>query len=332
MHVAILYNEPRAGTEAADQDVIVQRDCIFEALKSLGHKPMTLGCTLNLASLRRHLRSMEVDCVFNLVESLGGTDRLQPLVPLLLDAMHIPYTGSSGSAMLAAADKVVVKRRLRQLGLATPDWVTGGIGQKQKEQVSAGTFIVKARFEHASVGMDDSSVMTMDNAACLQAEIARRSEASGHAMFAERFIEGREFNIAILAVDGEPVVLAPAEIDFSAFPADKPQIVGYDAKWSEQSFEFNATPRSFSFPASDSSLLEKLSLIAKTTWSAFGLGGYARVDFRVDHAGDPFILEINTNPCLSPDAGFAAALTASDYSYEAAIEHMLRDALLANEL
>lgn len=329
MRVAILYNEPHATPELADQDVLVQRDRIFDALKNLGHQPTTLGCTLNLASLRRHLRSMDIDCVFNLVESLGGTDRLQPMVPLLLDSMHIPYTGSGGAAMLAAADKVAVKARLRQLGLATPDWVTGGIDQ---EQVSAGTFIVKARFEHASVGIDDSSVMTSHGAEELRAAIARRSEASGRAMFAERFIEGREFNLAVLSVDGAPVVLAPAEIDFSAFPADKPKIVGYDAKWSEESFEFNATPRIFSFPAADSQLLEKLTHMAKTTWIAFELRGYARIDFRVDNAGQPFILEINTNPCLSPDAGFAAALAASDYSYESAVEHMLRDAFLANEL
>lgn len=324
MRVAILHNEPHVASELADQDVLVQRDRIFEALKSLGHKPTTLGCTLNLASLRRHLHSLEIDCVFNLVESLGGTDRLQPLVPLLLDSMQIPYTGSKGTAMLAAADKVAVKSRLRQLGLSTPDWVSEDTGP---DQVAAGTFIVKARFEHASVGMDDSSVVTVQSAGDLRAEITRRSEASGHAMFAERFIDGREFNLAMLAADREPVVLAPAEIDFSAFPSGKPRIVGYDAKWSEQSFEFSATPRNFSFPANDSSLLDKLILMAKRTWTAFGLGGYARIDLRVDQAGEPFILEINTNPCLSPDAGFAAALAASDYSYEMAIEHLLRDAL-----
>jgi D-alanine-D-alanine ligase len=50
------------------------------------------------------------------------------------------------------------------------------------------------------------------------------------------------------------------------------------------------------------------------------------VDFRIDAAGRPWILEINANPCLSPDAGFAAALQASGVSYPAAIARILTDA------
>lgn len=326
MRVAILYNQPRAGADASDQDVLVQRDTIAAALRVLGHSSVSVGCTLDLASLRHDLEHLEVDCVFNLVESLGGTDRLQPLVPLMLEALGIPFTGSSGAAMLATSDKVAVKRRLRQQGLPTPDWVSEG---EDANLHGPGRFIVKARFEHASIGMDDRSVVNVDDVRRLPPAIAERGDASGHAMFAERFIDGREFNIALLAGEDEVKVLAPAEIDFSAFPPDKPRIVGYDAKWCETSFEFNATPRRFSFDDVDRSLIDKLSALSRTVWQVFGLGGYARVDFRVDAAGDPQILEINTNPCLSPDAGYAAALAASGYSFQAAVECIIADALEA---
>ncbi|TFG43584.1 MAG: D-alanine--D-alanine ligase, partial [Syntrophobacterales bacterium] len=50
------------------------------------------------------------------------------------------------------------------------------------------------------------------------------------------------------------------------------------------------------------------------------------VDFRIDTAGRPWILEVNANPCLSPDAGFAAALDASGIPYAAAIDRILSDA------
>ena len=77
----------------------------------------------------------------------------------------------------------------------------------------------------------------------------------------------------------------------------------------------------------DQPLLERLSRLAREAWCLFGLGGYARVDFRVDDAGQPWILEINANPCLSPDAGFAAALTRASIPFPQAIARILQDAL-----
>ncbi|MCX5821807.1 MAG: D-alanine--D-alanine ligase, partial [Deltaproteobacteria bacterium] len=59
--------------------------------------------------------------------------------------------------------------------------------------------------------------------------------------------------------------------------------------------------------AQDASLLALLKDMALRCWKLFDLRGYARVDFRVDREGRPWILEVNANPCLSPDAGFSAA-------------------------
>ena len=328
MRVAILYNEPRDGSEASDEDVLVQRDCVVKALSACGHESREIACTLDLASLYDVLRADPPDCVFNLVESLGGTDRLQPVLPVLLDALGIPYTGSPAAAMLEASDKLGVKRRLHRMGLPTPEWIDSDC---PADASLRGTFIVKARFEHASVGMDDSAVVDIRNAGEIEEAIRARSAMTGLEMFAERFIEGREFNIAMIAaVGGKPEVLSPAEIDFSAFPAGKPKIVGYDAKWTDESFEFNATPRRFSFPPSDRALLDEFATLSRAVWNAFELGGYARIDFRVDEHDRPQILEINTNPCLSPDAGFAAALAASGYTFERGIELIVNDALKAS--
>ena len=105
-----------------------------------------------------------------------------------------------------------------------------------------------------------------------------------------------------------PQVLPPAEIDFGDFPPDKPRIVGYQAKWDDESFEYHHTPRRFEFPSTDRALLAELSRLAADCWHQFGLRGYVRVDFRVDRDGRPWILEVNSNPCLSLDAGFAAAV------------------------
>jgi D-alanine-D-alanine ligase len=135
----------------------------------------------------------------------------------------------------------------------------------------------------------------------------RRKEALGGSCFAEVYVPGREFNVSVLEGPGGPEILPPAEMLFEGYPAGKPKVVGYRAKWEESSFEFRHTGRSFAFDPVDGPLLHELSELALRCFRVFGLRGYARVDFRVDETGRPLILEVNANPCLSPDSGFTAA-------------------------
>jgi D-alanine-D-alanine ligase len=97
-----------------------------------------------------------------------------------------------------------------------------------------------------------------------------------------------------------------AEIHFVDYPADRPRIVDYEAKWLAGSFAFDHTPRHFIEDGADASLVAELRRLALECWRLFGMRGYARVDFRVDAAGRPWVLEVNANPCLSPDAGLMA--------------------------
>jgi len=132
-----------------------------------------------------------------------------------------------------------------------------------------------------------------------------------------------------LATLSGPEVLSPAEIEFTNFPADKPKIVGHDAKWKETTDEYLNTPRRFQFGPRDRALLDELQSLARRSWEVFGLRGYACVDFRVDNDGQPWILEINANPCLSSDAGFAAAVEQSGITFDTVVERILNDAMRA---
>ncbi len=161
----------------------------------------------------------------------------------------------------------------------------------------------------------------------VQRQLQERTKRTGRAAFAEKFIEGREINLALLAAPGGVEMLPAAEVDFSAFPAEKPRIVGYRAKWQADSFEYNNTPHRFDFPPADRPLLESLEILARRCWDLFMLRGWARVDFRVDQSGRPWILEVNANPCLSPDAGFAAALERAGITFDQAIQRIIREAL-----
>lgn len=325
MRVAVLYNAVSEADSADARDVLVQRDAVCGALQSLGHAACELPCTLDLQAVQTSLTSERPDVVFNLVEALGGTDRLQCVVPALLESLRVPCTGASATALLITGEKSLAKRLLHAAGLPTPAWCTSR-GELHGRPDFDRPFIIKPVAEHASLGMDDNCVLTVQDSQELQHCLVERFEQLGVSCFAEQFVAGREFNLSLLARGDEAEVLPPAEIDFSAFPPGKPRIVGFAAKWEPGSFEYESTPRSFEFSAGDGALLNELLELARAAWDVFELRGYARVDFRVDERGRPWILEINANPCLSPDAGFAAALQRAGIEWSSAVRRILDDA------
>ena len=324
MHVVILQNLVSLDDSVAVRDVLVQVEMTARALESLGYTWATMACTLDLADLRSRLERDRPDVVFNLVESLGGADWLAPLVPALLDTMGIPYTGCPPEAILVTNHKVRAKQFLRWAGLPTPDWLQPDCSQAFQPD---GRYVLKSARDHASLGLDEESLVSAGDAATLRALVAGQAGRIGRPCYAERFVDGREFNVSILTDGAAPRVLPLAEIDFSAFPPGKPRIVGTRAKWEAASFEFVNTPLRFDLPPDDVPLLDRIRQLAADCWRLFALAGYARVDFRVDAQGQPWILEINANPCLSPDAGFAAALARAAIPFPQAIDRILHDAV-----
>ena len=323
MRVAFLYNRFSEDPALAAEDEVPTRSPVVGAFKQLGHRVTPIACTLDLAAIRRRLIRAKPDVVFNRVESLGGSDSMMAAVTLLLDAMKIPYTGNSSAALVATASKVYVKDRLHRAGLPTPKWVNADRGLAKNCE---SRFILKSDREHASFELNDSSIVCVTCPEQLSDLLRDRENATGRTYFAEEFIDGREFNLALLGPG--PRVLPPAEIDFSTFPRGKERIVGQAAKCDQTSFEYNNTERLYDFPASDKRLLRRVSELAVECWRLFELSGYARVDFRVDSAQQPWILEINTNPCTLPDAGFAAALEHAGVEYHDGIQAILDAAIV----
>ena len=311
--VALLHDVAAAAGRPDSSDTLVEAQAIAAALAELGFETVTLPVGLELGALERVLRELAPHAVFNLIESLEGRGRLLHLVPALLESLGMPFTGCSAHALATTSHKVVAKRLLRQADIATP--VVLG------EAAVDGPWIVKSVFEHASLGLDDSSVVR-DAIGAARILEARRAEFGGD-WFAERFVAGRELNVALIAAPQGLRALPVAELRFEGYPEDKPAIVGYAAKWDSGSFEYRHTVRSF---AVEPELAARAERLARACWDVFALDGYARVDFRVDASGLPFVLEINANPCLSPDAGFAAALERAGIRYGDAMGWLIADA------
>jgi D-alanine-D-alanine ligase len=310
--VALLYDAQAEVGRPDSSDTLVEARAIAAALGTLGYETTTLPVTLDLAALERALRALAPQTVVNLVESLDGRGQLVHVVPALLESLDLPFTGCSAFALNATGDKLAAKRLLGAAEIATPPVFGAAVG--------AGPWIVKAVSEHASLGIDDSSVVRGEQVPAVLA--ARRAEFGGR-WFAEGFVAGRELNVAVIAAPNGTRVLPAAETCFEGFPADKPAIVGYAAKWDTASFEYRNTVRSF---AVEPELAARAQRLAHVCWELFALAGYARVDFRVDGSGMLYVLEINANPCLSPDAGFAAALEQAGIGYAEAIGWLLADA------
>jgi D-alanine-D-alanine ligase len=303
--------------------VFVQVAAVSGALSALGHEPLAMSLSLNLTETIDTLAALKPAFVFNLVEAIEGKGILAHLSPLILENMKIPYTGAKAEATFLTSSKIVAKTILRANGIATPDWFSAAIARPLQKAESG--YIIKSSGEHASLGLDDKSLFFTTEAELLPELIAGLQERLGGSCFAEVFIEGREIYVSLLAGDKGPEVLPTMEILFSEYPQDKIKVLCYRAKWEEDSFEYKHTPRTFEFPSYDKALIGEMQDIALRCWDIFNLRGYARVDFRVDKAGRPWVLEVNTNPCLSPDGGFVAAASKIGLDYPGLIERIVKD-------
>jgi D-alanine-D-alanine ligase len=332
VRLAVVHHAVRPEAPADEQDVLVQAAAVSSALQALGHEVVLLPCTLNLLEMRRDLTALNIRAVFNLVETLEETGRLIHLFPALLDAIGLPYTGSNALSLLSTSHKILAKTRLRAAGIATPSWVGPFPPDGSGGDVSGGeedegdVWIIKSLWEHASVGLDERSVAA-GRAEDIAGMLPDRAALLGGACFAERFVDGREFNLSLLTGPGGPQVLPPAEILFEDFALGTLRVVDYRAKWDPASHAYQHTPRRFAEGGEEGPLLEALTKMAIDCWDLFSLRGYARVDFRVDEEGTPWVLEVNTNPCLSPDAGFAAALAQAGIPFVEAVERILGEAI-----
>jgi len=251
--------------------------------------------------------------------------------------MGLPYTGSQTEAIWMTSHKVMAKRHMLSAGVPTPAWVgpypqdlTSALFPKPSSSAdgSAQNWIIKSLWEHASVGLESDNIVSETPGKDFHRELYKHAPLLGGACFAEEYIHGREFNLSVLAGPAGPQVLPPAEIVFEGYDPSLPLIVGYRAKWKEDSYEYNHTPRRFDFDSGDEVLLTTLKDMVLRCWQVFGLRGYARVDFRVDDTGQPWILEINANPCISPDAGFAAAVNAVGIDFTQAVDRIIQDGMM----
>ncbi len=313
----ILYNMPRDGALPDELDVLDQVEYISKNLTELGIETYRKGITLDFMNEIRALANEKPGFVFNLVESINNKGEISYFVPALLNMYSIPYSGNPLEAMFMTTSKTLTSKTLQSAGINNPGMY---LPSQPDTLIPGNRYIIKPVWEDGSLGITGGSVFTY-----VPGYEKKLKVYDDYHWLIEDFIDGREFNVSVLAGHNGPEVMPPAEIIFHNFGADKPHIVDFKAKWEPDSFEYKNTIREF--PGSNMNLVlkEKIVTTALQCWHVFGLKGYARVDMRVDDRDNPFVIEVNANPCLSPDSGMVAAVAEAGIPFTSVVQRIISD-------
>ena len=313
----IIYNEPLPGALEDELDVLDQVEHIEKYLTEMGISVYRKGITERFMTEIASLKEEKPDFVFNLVESINNKGELNYFVPALLNAYSIPYSGNSLEAIFLTTNKTIASKMMKDAGINNP----ASYKPSQRNLLKHGQrYIVKPIWEDGSLGITADSVFD-----CLPGFEKKLSEKDDAHWFIEDFIDGREYNLSVIPGTNGPEVLPPAEIVFRDFGDSRPKIVDFKAKWEMDTFEFENTVREFPGSSLDPHFINRLKETARACWKLFGLKGYARVDVRADSNGNIFVIEINANPCISPDGGFVAATRQAGYPFTVVLEKIIND-------
>lgn len=312
----IIYNEPSTDALPDELDVLDQVNFIGDTLQTLGYDVSRQGITDNFFSEISEIAGRRYEFVFNLVESVGKKAEILYFIPALLNMSHIPYTGCPLEATFITGSKVLARRIMKADGIP----VAGGYKVSEADRLTHGRkYILKPVWEDGSLGITEESVFVFDGKV---PEILRGKNDSH--WFIEEFIDGREFNVSVMSGPDGPEVLPPAEMIFHDYPGHIPQIVSYNAKWVEGTFQYENSRRNFPGDLSEK-LMKNIREAVLGCWHTFGLKGYARVDMRVDEDENVYVLEANANPCISPDSGFISAGLHAGYTHAGIISRIISD-------
>jgi D-alanine-D-alanine ligase len=327
--ILVLYNEPTLPADHPDadseHDILYTADTISRIVQQAGLPISRLGVTDDPAALISSLKSLAPDVVFNLYEGTARWGNAEAYVSGILELLRIPYTGCPTQPLLLCRSKPLTKQLLAGAGLPTAPFMVVD-GEIPTSCSIPWPVIVKPGAEDASVGIDQDSVVT--SLEQLQARVKVLQERYGPLVLIEQFVRGREFNVSMIEKNGELTTLPFSEILFVPPPehADLWPIVSFDAKWRPGTRDFIATPAKNPAEVTPE-MFHEVSTLAKKCFHLVACRDYARVDFRVNEQGQPFILEVNPNPCISPLAGLAAGLESAKIPYSEFILGLIRAGL-----
>ena len=220
-----------------------------------------------------------------------------------LEYLGVPYTGSGVMGSAIGMDKLRTKRLAQASGVATSPFVvlTGPQDFDHAVEKLGLPMIVKPATQGSSVGMSK-----VEKAADLPAAFAAAAKTD-RIVFAESWIVGGEYTVSILQGRALPSIRIETPRSF----------YDYEAKYFRDDTKYHC-PSGLSAPAE-----QHLANLALATFDAAGAEGWGRVDFMMDAAGRPLLLEFNTIPGMTDHSLVPMAARAAGMDFDQLVWRVL---------
>lgn len=307
-------------------DVLRCRRSVMDALCSKGFRAFPLDITKEDFSrsrgIEKKIRESSPDCVFNLFEGFSDASWLEIRFAEVLRSTGIPFTGNHPETLELCLDKERTRRLLSRAGIPVapgfcvlPGYEQGLFGDLRFP------LFVKPRMEDSSVGIDGRSIV--ESPEQLYRLLDERLASFPDGLIVEEFLEGGEFNAGFMG--SYPYeLMAVSSIDFRFGPGERP-FLGYDSKWDQESSDYQNT-ESVVEKGIEPAVRREIVRISREAGKITECRGYFRVDLR-EHKGRLFVLEVNPNPDINTDSGFAKQSSRKGYGYVDMVARLVRNAM-----
>jgi D-alanine-D-alanine ligase len=273
------------------------------------------------------LSQLRPGIVFNMAEGFNGPSR-EAQIPMLLELLEIPYTGSDPLTLCLCLDKARTKEVLTYHGIPTAPFVVAPSAEALKDIYLTFPLIVKPLHEGSSKGILDSSVVR--NPEQLEIEGLRVIHTYGEPALVEEFLPGREFSVGMLGNGKEVRVLPIIESRFDEFPPEANPINSFEAKWlwDRPDHPLHVLECPARIPTTLQTTIERM---CRRIYEILRCRDWCRIDLRLDAKGIPNLLEVNPIPGVLPDPAehsfYPAAAAAAGLTYQRMINAVLDTAL-----
>ena len=292
-------------------------ECLKTALESAGHEVLLIGGARSLIErVTRH--DLKVDLVFNISEGFKGRNR-ESQVPAILDLYHILFVGADALTLGVTLDKVVAKKCFIADGIPTARYFKAASNDDLALLNTIGyPLFVKTLHEGTSKGITQQS--RVEDLEQLKAQVERINSRYKQPALVEEFIKGTEFTVGVIG--NNPPVAMPV-VQYAIAGKTSLGNAFYSYRHVAEKLVEHICPAPI-----EERLACRLQELAVRAYRSVDCRDFGRVDFRVDEAGNPYVLEINPLPNLSPDDVFVLFGRVKGMSYNQIINKILDEALL----